>query len=385
MAGKTGHRQFGFVRKLPSGRWQASYLGPDGKRRAADNTFASKSDANAWLSTVHTRILEGDWRAPELGRETFGAYGKRWLKSRVDLRPSSAERYERLWRIWLEPTFGTVPLDKLTTESVRTWFTSCRTKHPGSTAPGAAYRLGRAIANTAVDDGLLRANPFRVKGAGREETPERPIAMPEEVLKIAKAIGARYEAMVLLAAWCGLRFGELAGLRRARVDLLHRTVSIEENAVELSSGRTIFGPPKTDAGRRIVSIPAELVPALEAHLSEHVDPEPDALVFTSPEGLPLRRTKFRTRWIAKCEEVGITGLHFHDLRGSGATWAAHAGATVAELMARLGHTTPNMAMRYQHATAERDRALSDRLGALMRAVEAPPEEPKAEIVALRTT
>jgi integrase len=378
---RNGRRTFGNVSKLPSGRYRASYLAPDNKRRAGPTTFETVADADAWLSTVSSEIGKGDWRPPEPSRQTFGDYGKRWLASRPDLRPSSAERYERLWRLWLEPNFGTVSLGRMTPEGWRTWFTSSRTEHPGSTQPGAAYRLARAILNTAVDDGLIRSNPCRVKGAGRERSPERPIAMPDEVYRIAEAIDPRYRPMVHLAAYCSLRFGELAGLQRHRVDLLHRTIRVEESAVELSSGKTVFGPPKTDAGRRIVSIPEHLVAILDTYLAEHVGPDVDALVFTSPEGHPLRRTKFRPRWIAACEAAGISGLHFHDLRGSGSTWAAHEGATVRELMARLGHTTPNMAMRYQHATQERDQAIAARLNALMQSAESEHDD-RAEIRSL---
>ena len=378
---RKGRRTFGNVSKLPSGRYRASYLAPDNKRRAGPTTFETVADADAWLSTVSNEIGKGDWRPPEPSRQTFGDYGKRWLASRPDLRPSSAERYERLWRLWLEPNFGTVSLGRMTPEDWRTWFTSSRTEHPGSTQPGAAYRLARAILNTAVDDGLIRSNPCRVKGAGRERSPERPIAMPDEVYRIAEAIDPRYRPMVHLAAYCSLRFGELAGLQRHRVDLLHRTIRVEESAVELSSGKTVFGPPKTDAGRRIVSIPEHLVAILDTYLAEHVGPDVDALVFTSPEGHPLRRTKFRPRWIAACESAGISGLHFHDLRGSGSTWAAHEGATVRELMARLGHTTPNMAMRYQHATQERDQAIAARLNALMQSAESEHDD-RAEIRSL---
>jgi integrase len=378
---RNGRRTFGNVSKLPSGRYRASYLAPDNKRRAGPTTFETVADADAWLSTVSSEIGKGDWRPPEPSRQTFGDYGKRWLASRPDLRPSSAERYERLWRLWLEPNFGTVSLGRMTPEDWRTWFTSSRTEHPGSTQPGAAYRLARSILNTAVDDGLIRSNPCRVKGAGRERSPERPIAMPDEVYRIAEAIDPRYRPMVHLAAYCSLRFGELAGLQRHRVDLLHRTIRVEESAVELSSGKTVFGPPKTDAGRRIVSIPEHLVAILDTYLAEHVGPDVDALVFTSPEGHPLRRTKFRPRWIAACESAGISGLHFHDLRGSGSTWAAHEGATVRELMARLGHTTPNMAMRYQHATQERDQAIAARLNALMQSAESEHDD-RAEIKSL---
>lgn len=133
----------------------------------------------------------------------------------------------------------------------------------------------------------------------------------------------------------------------------------------MSNGSIEFGPPKTRAGRRSVSIPSPIIPALEHHLSVYVDSQPDALVFLSPRGHPLRRTKFRSQWVKARAAAGVTDtLHFHDLRGSGATWAAHAGATVAELMARLGHESPNMAMRYQHATAEREKALAEKLGQL---------------------
>jgi len=198
--------------------------------------------------------------------------------------------------------------------------------------------------------------------------------MPDQVARLAEAIDPRYRAMVLLGAYCSLRFGELAGLRRKRINLLHGTITVEEQAVDLADGRVVFGPPKTAAGRRTVAFPPELALVLEDHLVAYVAPGPDALVFTSREGFPLRRGKFRHHWAAACHIVGISGLRFHDLRGSGATWAAHAGATIRELMDRLGHSTPEIALRYQHATRERDRAIANKLGALFRAVEGVAEE-----------
>ena len=357
---------------LPSGRWQASYLAPDGSRRKATNTFAEAADANAWLNQVESSISSGTWRPPELAQETFDAYGTRWLAQRVDLQPRTAELYLLLWRLWLKPDLGEIKLRDLSAETFRAWYRNKQACKPGSTQPDKAYRLARTMLNQAVDDGVLPSNPCRVKGAGREHAPERPVVTPEQVTQLAAAIDSEYSTMVLLAAYGSLRFGELAGLRRKRIDLLHRTIRIEEQAVELNGGTVVFGEPKTAAGRRAVAIPAELAALLELHLHEHVGPEPDALVFTSPEGHPLRRTKFRPKWAAACLTAAITGLHFHDLRGSGATWAGISGATVSELMARLGHTTPTVAMRYQHATAERDRTIAENLGAFMRAIDDQP-------------
>lgn len=370
---RKGRRAFGATRRLPSGRWQASYLGPDGARRVAPQTFPEAADANAWLASIEASIAAGDWRAPELLRETFGAFGRRWLAHRADLRPSTRELYGILWRRWLEPAFGNVALGSLSPEGWRAWFARQTAEHPGSTQPGKAYRLARAILNTAVEDGLLRSNPCRVKGAGTEHAAERPIAMPAEIARLAETIEPKYRAMVLLGAYCSLRFGELAGLRRSRIDLLHRTVSVEESAVQLAGGRVVFGPPKTAAGRRVVSVPAELVAVIEQHLADHAGPARNDLVFTDPEGHPLGRNKFRPIWAAACAGARIKGLHFHDLRGSGATWAAAAGATVREVMERLGHTTATVALRYQHATQERDRAIADKLGTLMRAASDPDE------------
>ena len=215
-----------------------------------------------------------------------------------------------------------------------------------------------------------QGEPLPGEGRGERERSRAPIAMPEQVAAIAENMTERYWLMVLLAAYCSLRFGELAGLRRSRVDILHQTIRVEESAVELRDGSTIFGEPKTAPGRRLVAFLAELVPLIETHLAEHVQAAPDSLVFTSRDGLPLRRTKFRPYWSEACKKAEIAGLHFHDLRGSGAMWAATAGATVRELMSRLGHATPAVALRYQHATLERDRVIADRLGALMTVVEA---------------
>lgn len=217
----------------------------------------------------------------------------------------------------------------------------------------------------AVDDDKIPVNPCRIRGAGKETAPERPVAIPEQVLAIADAIDGQYRALVILGAWCSLRFVELAGLRRSRVDLLHRKLHVTEQFVELAGGKTVFKSPKSDSGRT-VDVPAELVQILEDHLTQCVGPGDEALVFTSPEGHPLRRTKFRPRWADACRSVAVAGLHFHDLRGSGATWAAVAGATLPELMHRLGHRTHTAALRYQHATDERHREVADRLGALLR-------------------
>ena len=349
---------FGSIRQLPSGRYQVRYQN-DGLTFAAPSTFATKADANAWLSEVQTDIRKHVWIDPDAGSMTFRTYADQWLDDRVDLRPGTASLYRILLDKWLHPFVGDVALAAMTPELWRRWHTKACASKPGSVQPGKAYKLAHSILNTAVDDRRIIVNCCVVKGAAKETSPERPTASIVQIDALADAIDREYRALVLLGAYCSLRFGEAAGLRRRHVDILHGTITIEGQAVELADGSVIFGAPKTKAGLRTVAMPRNVRADIEAHLSEYVDPDPEALLFTAPRGGPLRRGKFRFIWLRACKSVGVTGLHFHDLRGSGATLAATQGATPAELMHRLGHSSVTAAMRYQHATIERDRAVSD--------------------------
>jgi integrase len=199
---------------------------------------------------------------------------------------------------------------------------------------------------------------------------------------ISDAIEPEYRAMVMVAFYGALRLGELAGLRRKNIDLMHGTVKIEDQAIELPNGKGDFGPPKTEAGKRTKALPADVLDALRDHLDAHTASDPEAVVFTAPRGGTLRRSKFRPVWLRACEKVGITGLHFHDLRGSGLTFAAEEGATTAELMHMAGHKTHASAMRYQHASAERDRMIADRMNTARRKARDEKTEALADVVSL---
>lgn len=174
--------------------------------------------------------------------------------------------------------------------------------------------------------------------------------------------------LVLVAAWSGLRWGELAGLTRRRVDLLHGTLTVTEQLIEVG-GRVSLAPPKTDAGRRVVHLPPHLLPDLAAHLEEYVDVAPDAWVFCGAKGSPLTRRNFAAHWTRARAHVGLPGLHFHDLRHLAATLAATTGATTRELMTRMGHSSPRAALIYQHTVADRDQAIAAALSELVRPVE----------------
>lgn len=184
-----------------------------------------------------------------------------------------------------------------------------------------------------------------------------------EVDALAAAMPDELRLAVSLAAWCQLRRGEVLGLERRDVDLLHGKLHIERTVSHAPGGAQI-GPPKTEAGRRTVSLPPHLLREVEQHLEDHVAPSPSAPVFTGPGGGRMRPATLQKTWnCARCK-LGRPELHFHDLRHAGATWLAISGATTRELMARVGHASPAAALRYQHATQERDAALAQALSAL---------------------
>jgi integrase len=188
---------------------------------------------------------------------------------------------------------------------------------------------------------------------------QRPMITIAQLNAIADAVGDRWRCLVEMAAWCGLRFGELAALRKDRIDIRSGTVSVVESAAVLAGGVRYVGPPKSDAGRREVAIPPHILPTVINHLERFSEPAPDGLVFVGPRGGVLSSANFGADvWRPAVASVGLKGFTFHGLRGVSATLAARQGATTKELMRRLGHATADMAMRYQRAETDRDRALA---------------------------
>jgi integrase len=171
----------------------------------------------------------------------------------------------------------------------------------------------------------------------------------------------RYLALVLLATFASLRWGEATALRRCDLDLESGTVRVRAAFVERSTGEILLGPPKSRAGRRVVGIPRAIIPVLREHLSVFVKGEPDALVFPGAMGGPLRRGNFNkmSAWPYAARSVGAAGLHFHDLRHTGNTFAASSGAGLRDLMARMGHDSERAAMIYQHEARGADQAITD--------------------------
>lgn len=378
MAGKANRRGFGYVRRLPSGRYQASYVGPDTLRHTAPETYQTKQDAEGWLSRERNMIAADTWIPPTeraavaRRRLTFGVYAEAWLRDRT-LKPRTRQHYRSLLDRQLLPTFEHVPLAAVTPESVRTWHALTGSSTP--TLRAHAYGLLRTVLATAEHDMLIPANPCHIRGAGNSKRVHKvkPLTL-DELESLVAAMPERHRAMTLLAAWCAMRFGELAELRRKDVDLRNGVVHVRRAVVRVD-GKVIVGTPKSDAGTRDVAIPPHLVPLLKAHIEQHVAFGKDALLFPGADGAHLApstlygrratKTKAGFGFYAAREAAGRSELRWHDLRHTGAVLAASTGATLAELMGRLGHSTPGAALRYQHAAQGRDMEIARALSALV--------------------
>lgn len=234
----------------------------------------------------------------------------------------------------------------------------------GRTAVTNAYRLLRTVLNVAVQDGTIDRNPCQIRGAGESRSAERGTADPAEVAALAAHMPRRLAAAVQLAAWSGLRAGELFALARRHVDLERSTVTVERALTDVRAGAPVFGTPKTVKSRRTVTLPEFVMATLAEHLAEFTGAGPDALVFTLEDGAPVS-TGRRTILFGRARRaIGRDDLTWHDLRHTGATLAYRAGASVPEVQRRLGHTTMRAAQTYAHAADDSDRVLADRLNAL---------------------
>lgn len=371
-------RGFGQVTKMRSGRYQARYIGPDAAMHTRpDGTFDAVIDAEGWLSAEHRLIDNDTWTPPryrgQYGKlRIFGPYAEDWLTART-LKPRTREHYRRLLDRLILPTFATVPIKAITPDAVRSWHTRIGDKTPTQRAHG--YSLLRSILADAVADGLLPANPCHIRGAGNSKRVHKikPATLPE-LVELVAAMPERLRPMVLLASWCALRFGELAELRRSDLDLKVGTIHVRRGVVR-AAGEVVVGKPKSDAGIRDVAIPPHLLPVIREHLAANVNgrsgllfPAADGVSHLQPSTLygkaPSKRHPAGWGFYGARAAAGRPDLRFHDLRHTGAVLAASTGATLAELMSRLGHSTAGAAMRYQHGAQDRDRVIAGKLSEL---------------------
>lgn len=379
-------RAKGRIRKLPSGRHQAGYIGPDLQLHNAPTTFRSKIDAEAWIAAELRLVEQGQWESPQRRQQklsraaaaqvTTARYATEWVTGR-DLELSTRRSYESTLATAIEgSSIAAIPVDQLSRQQVTAWWRALAKDKPR--ARSKALALLASVFNTAVDDGLIPHSPVKVNDP-KAVTVSKPRKLtpiePSQLAVLIDAMPGHLRLAVQLAAWGGLRYGELAALRRSDLRLTgdYPVVRVTRS-VSFASGQTAAArvkTPKTDAGVRDVTLPSWLKQPIAEHLLAHAAPgdagDAGGLVFPGPGGGWLWPSVFYRAFHKAREAAGVEDLRVHDLRHHAAVRAAQTGETFAAVQARLGHASARAAIRYQHAASQSDLRIAEALDRMRQA------------------
>ena len=359
---------------------RARYAMPDGTRYS--RTLTTRMDAEAWLVAERMLIDRDEWTPPTARQaaeskrraaaasNTVGSFAERFLTER-GLRPTTQRNYRLLLKSRINPYFGEMPLTDVSLTEIKQWRASL--DHDTESSNAAAYRLLRAILQSAEEEELIFRAPPKIRGAG--SAPVKSVAVPaslDELATIVDQMPERLKLLIVLAGFVGLRQGELLELRRSDVDgvtgRIGVTRKVDKDVIAGAKdacpqcGRVISAP-KTVSGVRTVHVPPPFLPMLQRHLLEHTASGSTGLLFPGDRTDHMSARYLMDRYRPARERAGRPDLTIHHLRHTALTLAGQHGATAAELQARAGHASQAAMAIYQHATLDRDRFLAEKIGA----------------------
>jgi len=343
--------------RCESPAWAVRWRTPD--RRQRQETYRSRRNAETRLSQIEDELRRGLFVDPRRGRKLFADYAERWLAAQLHWKQSTRARNESLVQNHALPHLGTIELGAVEPNTVRSWVALLsETKAPATVAK--TYQLVAAIFSAALEDGIIGRTPCRGVKLPHIEQAELPTVTTDQVWQLADSVDHRYRALILCAAYTGLRWGELVALRTDSVDFLRRRLTVTAALSEVS-GQLELTEPKTTTSRRAVALPQLLVDELAVHVERFTGGSD--LLFTGRKGALLRRGNFRRRvWLPAVNSIGLKGLRFHDLRHVHATLLITSGAPIVVVQHRLGHSRPSITLdRYSHLFDGVDDAAAKRL------------------------
>jgi len=347
------------IRRTDAGSWQVRYRDPGGRERARN--FGRKTDAERFAVTVETDKIRGMWADPRLAKITVSEWLPTWQASRVHLRPSTRALSESLLRNHVLPYLGDRRLGSVTPTDVQGFVAHLEEKGLAASTVRQCYLIVAGLFSSALDSDIIVRSPCRGINLPEDSKTEMRFLTAEKVSDLASVIDERYRALVLTAAYAGCRFGELAGLKVHRLDLLRRTLTVTEALSEVR-GQVRLAPPKTAAARRQLALPRFLAEELNHHLTTW-PPEAEGFVFTAPQGGPLLRRNFRRRaWLPAVRASVGEPLRTHDLRHTQAAFLIAQGEHPKVIQTRLGHSSIKVTLdTYGHLFEGLDEAAAERL------------------------
>lgn len=417
-------RSFGGIRKLPSGRYQASYQDQYGNRFTAPETFTSYEHADLFLAQKQVEISRGLFIDPRKGKITLKEWWLEYSSGRQDWAPTTRQGNEQIARAYLLQSYPDIsladlPLQEITPYAVQRWWSNVqkaterntkaifnapksptrnarnwaiqnqiavpingrlspqiierwkaagsptldqlsnkpRFEKAGATAASKSYKLLKQLMRAAVDCELIYKNPVNIKSAGKVEVAERRSATEKQIADLALEVPERYRAAVRVAAYSGLRQGELFALQRKDYNKETQELTVDKAKFEIASV-TQIGAPKTKASYRTVTLPPKIAKELEYHLDTFTEKSPTALIFTTQLGTIVSRSNLYSWFGPARQRLNLGWLHWHDLRHTSQSAAAKAGANTRELMQRAGHADFRASMIYTHKDPEADKNLA---------------------------
>jgi integrase len=269
---------------------------------------------------------------------TFAEWFEVWLSSKRRITDRTRFDYQGIYASRLEAPFAQLSLRAIDRTTVAGWVERLVTEGLSPARVRKCATVLTASLQAAVDEGLIARNPASRVEMPRLEVKRKRFLSAEQVAQLADAMpdtGSR--VLVLVAAYGGLRWGELAALRRGRCDLLRRRIIVDAAVSDLA-GRLHVTVPKSHQ-ERAVALPVFVVEELALHL-HHLPRDPDTFVFTSPRGGLLRYSNFRRVWDRAAAAARLDGVTPHQLRHSCASLMHDAGADLVLVSRQLGHESP---------------------------------------------
>jgi integrase len=341
----------------------ARHYGPQGRK--ISKQFKLKRDAELWLAAEEVAKADGRWVSPAQAKVTVGVWADEWLKGQARLKQSAQARYRGIVEKHIRPRWGVVPLNRVTHADVVAWLAGINLS---ASSVRHIHRTLSLILELAVRDGRLARNP-----AAGVKLPKLPRAAKrfltrDEVFNLADAAakhGEQYRALILVLALCGLRWGEAAGLKVGRLDLMKRRLTVADTLIDdKTTGALVWETPKNHQAREV-----HLPPFLADQMAEVVaGKQPDDLVFTSTRGKPMSNGNFR-RYVFDhaAADAGLAGITPHVLRHTAASLAVSAGANVKAVQRMLGHASAAMTLDVYAGLFDSDlEGLAERLDAAYR-------------------
>jgi integrase len=332
------------IKKRTDGIWRARYRDPSGKEHARH--FGRKVDAQRWLDEVTTSVVTGQYVDPNAGRLTFLFFYVDWsarqcwvsgTKKAMDLAAGSVE-------------FGNVPLRALRPSHLETWVKGMTSRGLAATTVHTRFQNVHSVLRAAMRDRLIAVDPAENIALPRLRRVDAAMTLPsvDQVAALLDAAQPDFKAMLALAAFAGLRVGEVRGLQLGDINFLGRTIEVRRQAQhKLGGGREIRGPKY--ASERAVYAPDGLLTELSAHVAAQEITASDDWLFSDQSDLPVHESTVGRRWRAARKAAKVPDLKFHDLRHFYASGLIAEGCDVVTVQKALGHSSPSITLdTYSH-------------------------------------